>query len=232
MYIRQEATKHLYQYNGCDITFNSDYLTLESNHRKNYKIVNGQKIDFSSYDKSTLLPLYYQRIDSINEIYESYKNITANNKDYSQLAGGEIIHDTSTNEYHIWNHAKAVNVIDPEKGRLRGNMQYKEDKWYIQINPLNIVQKNEPKWTDVQQKETNRIPVELKQNPIPSEVLNKDTLEVPDNFNRGYVTWKWEETQNKEVKMKDKWIKIRVRYKGDKLAIISAIATLYSISYS
>nr|DAU17868.1 MAG TPA: hypothetical protein [Bacteriophage sp.] len=36
----------------------------------------------------------------------------------------------------------------------------------------------------------------------------------------------------KEAKMKDKWIKIRIRYTGDKLAIISAINTLYSISYS
>jgi hypothetical protein len=35
----------------------------------------------------------------------------------------------------------------------------------------------------------------------------------------------------KEVKLKDKWIKIRVRYKGDKLAIITAVKTLYSISY-
>ena len=34
------------------------------------------------------------------------------------------------------------------------------------------------------------------------------------------------------MKLKDKWIKIRVRYKGDKLAIITAIRTLYSASYA
>ena len=38
--------------------------------------------------------------------------------------------------------------------------------------------------------------------------------------------------QDKEVKLKDKWVKIRVRYKGDKLAIITAIRTLYSASYA
>jgi len=36
----------------------------------------------------------------------------------------------------------------------------------------------------------------------------------------------------REVKIKDKWLKVRVRYKGNKLAIITAIRTLYSISYS
>jgi hypothetical protein len=35
-----------------------------------------------------------------------------------------------------------------------------------------------------------------------------------------------------DVKLKDKWIKIRIRYTGNKLAIITAIKTLYSISYS
>nr|DAD58537.1 MAG TPA: hypothetical protein [Bacteriophage sp.]DAR22812.1 MAG TPA: hypothetical protein [Caudoviricetes sp.] len=32
--------------------------------------------------------------------------------------------------------------------------------------------------------------------------------------------------------MKDKWIKIRVRYTGNKLSIISAVRTMYSLSYS
>jgi hypothetical protein len=29
MYIRQEATKELYQYNGTDIVYDSDYKTLK-----------------------------------------------------------------------------------------------------------------------------------------------------------------------------------------------------------
>ena len=64
-------------------------------------------------------------------------------------------------------------------------------------------------------------------------------MDVPPSFEasgdsrgRGYTQWKWEESQNKEVKIKDKWVKIRVRYKGDKLAIITAIRTLYSASYA
>ena len=36
----------------------------------------------------------------------------------------------------------------------------------------------------------------------------------------------------KEVKLKDKFLKVRVRYKGDELAIIQALVTLYTISYA
>lgn len=236
MYIRQEATKELYQYNGSDITFDPDYSKLTSEHRKNYIVSNGKKQELDSYDRSTLLPLYYQRQDTINEIEDSYhlKN-DGENKDFSALSGGEIVHYKTLDEYRIWNHAKAVDITDPEKGRLRGNMHYKEDEWYVQINPLNIVEKNERQWEDLDGKNTNKVPVELGQNPIPSEVLKNNELEVPqtDSFkNRGYTTWGWNESQNQEVKMKDKWIKIRVRYTGNKLSIISAVRTMYSLSYS
>lgn len=236
MYIRQEATKELYQYNGSDILFNSDYVNLDSEHRKNYRIEEGQRIELKGYDRSTLFPLYYQRRDSINEIEDYYAGATAPSKDYSTLAGGEIIRYDTLNEYHIWNHAKAVDVSDPTKGRMRGNMQYKEDKWHVQINPLNIVQKNEPQWTNLDGNPTNCVPVELKQNPLPSDVLDPKTMQVPSSFEkgqgRGYVVWNWQESQIREAKIKDKWLKVRIRYKGNKLAIITAIRTLYSISYS
>ena len=236
MYIRQEATKELYQYNGSDILFNSDYVNLDSEHRKNYRIEEGQRIELKGYDRSTLFPLYYQRRDSINEIEDYYAGATAPSKDYSALAGGEIIRYDTLNEYHIWNHTKAVDVSDPTKGRMRGNMQYKEDKWHVQINPLNIVQKNEPQWTNLDGNPTNYVPVELKQNPLPSDVLDPKTMQVPSSFEkgsgRGYVVWNWQESQIREAKIKDKWLKVRIRYKGNKLAIITAIRTLYSISYS
>jgi len=47
----------------------------------------------------------------------------------------------------------------------------------------------------------------------------------------GYIdTSDW--TFRKEAKIRDKWIKIKVRYSGKNLAIIHSIATLYNISYS
>ena len=241
MYIRQEATKELYQYNGSDIVYDTEYSTLNSEQRKNYKMVNGQKVELDSYDKSTLMPLYYSRVDTVNEVEDYYKSKTSAGKNYNALAGGEIIRNKTLDEYRIWNHAKAIDITDPEEGRLRGNMQYKEDKWYVQINPLNIVQKNESKWgtediTGVGGSLSNdEIPIELGQSPIPDEVkesIKRDTQIPPNSEHRAIVKWGWNESQNKEVKIKDKWVKIRVRYTGNKLAIISAVSTLYSISYS
>ena len=40
------------------------------------------------------------------------------------------------------------------------------------------------------------------------------------------------EFRRKEARIRDKYCKIKVRYKGDKLAIITALNTLYSDSYA
>ena len=237
MYIRQEATKELFQFNGSDILFNSDYVKLDSEHRRRYKIENGNKIELQGYDKSTLFPLYYYRQDDFNNIEDSYhlKDGIPQSKDFSALSGAEIVHYDTLQEYRIWNHAKAINISDDTKGRLRGNMQYKEDRWHVQINPINLVQKNESDWLDHEGNVTTKVPVEVGQYPLPSDISNASQLSFPNSkglSDRGYTIWNWEESQNKEVKLKDKWVKIRIRYKGDKIAIITAIKTLYSASYS
>ena len=234
MYIRQEATKELYQANGFDVLYDRDYIDLQASHRPLYE---GAEIR-GLYDRSTILPLYYSRQDTINEV-EDYYHMKDNipTKNFSALAGGEIVKYNTLGEYRIWNHAKAVDL--QEGGRLRGNMQYREDKWNVQINPINVVYKNEKAWgsEDLGSRSnlnSNKIPIEIGQSPIPNEVLNYNggTLNIPENsLDRAIVKWNWEDSQMKEVKLKDKWIKIRIRYKGDKLAIITAIKTLYSISY-
>ena len=67
-------------------------------------------------------------------------------------------------------------------------MQYKEDKWNVQINPLNLVEKNEGNWVDLDGNSTKKVPVELGQSPIPNEVLTntngtpKTDLIIPDSF--------------------------------------------------
>lgn len=241
MYIRQEATKELYQENGVDISYDHDYYTLKAIHRHR-KDDNGNDVAGDNYDKSTLLPLYYSRIDTIDEIEDSYHRKTdeATGHDYSALAGGEIVRDETTKEYHIRNHAEAVNITDLSKGRLRGNMHYKEDKWYVQVNPVNIVQRNEGNWAaencvggeDI---DSSLIPIELNQNPTEKVLTqtNREEIKIPANSEkRAFSRWDDQSSQTREVKIKDKWVKIRVRYKGDNLAIISAVNTLFSISYS
>lgn len=234
MYIRQEATKALYQNLGSNITYNENYKNLQSVHRP---LIDDYGNEIKGlYDKSTLFPLYYSKQDRINTV-ENYYNLKDGlpNKDYSALSGAEVIYDNRFKEFRIQNHAKAEKI--DLGGRLRGNMQYKEDKWYVQINPLNLVQKNEPSWTISDLGNTvhdpNIIPIELGQSPVPKDIktleIAEQNLVEPD---RGVVVWAWEESQMKEAKLKDKWIKIRIRYDGTKLAVVNAVMTLFSISYS
>lgn len=224
MFIRQEATKDLYQYNGMDVSYDPNYVNLQEDHRT---IPDNPDV----FDKSTILPLYYSRQDSLNTI-EDYYHLKdgSNTRDFSALAGGEVVYYKDRDEYRLWNHAKAV---DLSKGRLRGNMQYKEDKWYIQINPINIVQKNESQWLDIDGNPTDKIPIELGQSPIPDQILDKNSqkLIVKDN-KRDIINWNWKDVDRKEVKIKDKWIKIRIRYSGKKLTLIQLINTLYNISFA
>ena len=56
MYYRQEATKELYQNLGSDILFNRDY----------------KETPLALNAKSTLFPLYYERIDTFDEIYSRF----------------------------------------------------------------------------------------------------------------------------------------------------------------
>ena len=241
MYIRQEATKELYQYNGSDIIYDHDYKNLKSEHRP---ITPGDP-NPRYYDRSTIFPLYYSRQDTINEIEDYYHLYGHKDKygerdpNYQAYAGAEIVRYENLDEYRIWNHAKAADIT--KEGLLRGNMHYKEDKWYVQINPLNFVQKNEPKgeWENIYRREGENleyiVPAECNLFPPPADVLDghgRREINLPEDWTRNVVSWKDYQRINQEAKIKDKFIKIRIRYSGKDLAIISAIRTLYSISYA
>lgn len=242
MYIRQEATKDFYQYNGSDILYNRNFLDLRGKQRdilRNWKPT-GQKV------KSTMFPLYYARVDTFNEIEDYYKGKTAPNKDYVNLSGSEIVYNEKLDEFRVWTHAKAADIKDPRIGRLRGNMNYQGDVWNIQINPIIFVQRNEPAWNTAKlTKETiDKVPISVGNSPIPNDLKGFDiTSETPvedympqDLIDLGYGpedidTSDWW-SGRKEARLRDKYIKIRVRYTGEELAIVTALKTLYTISYA
>ena len=74
-------------------------------------------------------------------------------------------------------------------GRLRGNMEYLEDCWDVQVQPPAIKY------------------AYLKNNEL--------TL-----------------SEAKQMKVRDKYLKVRVRYDGTQYAIINAIRTFFTISYA
>ena len=154
IYYRQEATKELYQNLGSDIIFNRNYTDT--------------KLDQKS--PSTLFPWYYERIDTFDKIYDNYQQKqSAFNKDYQNMTGTEVVYDDNLGEYSLVTHCKGADLT--EVGRLRGNMQYKEDVWEVEIRPINYVQKNESKWDKVPQIILNNIPNDIEKDEISSEDL-------------------------------------------------------------
>ncbi len=211
MWYRQEATKETYQNLGSDITY--DHLYNDSS----------RGVTLSRNAKSTVFPLYYNRIDSVDEIEDYYYTMTSpNDRDYARLSGSEIVRYEDLNQYNISTHVK--NLPIPRYGVIKGNSYYQEDEWYVQIPSINIAQKNEKTWQD------NKPPLVL--NWIPSD-LNKTEIsneDLPNTYNLGNVdTTGW--TYRQQAPMKDKYIKIKVRYTGNDLAIITGIMTTYRLSY-
>lgn len=114
--------------------------------------------------------------DFLNEIYL---------KDgYALVAPSTTTKYAKTSEHRILSIQSAQDI--KKVGLRKGNMQYKEDMWEVQIAPLRIE----------------------KTNPITK------TTEIV------------------ESKIRDKYCKIRVKYTGEQVAIITALNTLYTLSYS
>lgn len=211
MWYRQELTKNTYQKLGSDITY--DHLYNDSK----------RGVTPQQYPKSTIFPLYYNRLDSVNEIEDYYHSMRSpSDRDYSRLSGSEIVRYEDLNQYNIATHVK--NLPIPKHGIIKGNSYYQEDEWYVQIPSINIAQKNEATWKD------GKPPIVL--NWIPND-LDKTEIsdeDLPNTYNLGNVdTTGW--TYRQQVPMKDKYIKIKVRYTGNDLAIITGILTTYRLSY-
>lgn len=246
IYYRQEAIKALYQYNGSDILYDHDFT----------KLIPKQRIVTDEYGqyvkKATIFPLYYSRNDMFNYIEDYYRQLTSPNKDYVNLSGSEILHYDNEGEFRIWTHIKGTNI--KYKGRLRGNMWYNEDMWYVQIPSINVIEKNEDVWPsstktyiddDGTNKTIGKLPLPVLNSPVPNDILNTNITDndFPAELTElGYGTSdidlsEWSGNYNdsasmrEETKVRDKYVKIRIRYDGSSKVIIQAVRTMYSVSY-
>ena len=248
MYFRQEATKELYQNLGSDIifdryytdvtadkyTYEQSYRQLSEEYKNNYinfdRVYPIEQKNLVQQVKSNIFPLYYKKIDTYNNIYHNYEKMLGNGYDFKNLSGSEIKWNRNLNQFSVITHIK--NSPIDKVGRLRGNSRYKEGKWNIQIPSITFMQKNEEKW------ENDIPPIVINQSYIPQDItdniISKDKLPniyIQNEYIKDSIdTNGW--TFRKETKIRDKWIKIRVRYSGKNLAIIHSLVTLYNISYS
>ena len=242
MYFRQEATKELFQNLGSNIIFDRKYTdvqadryTQEQYYRggKDYKYKFGncypkESTRLVQQVKSTIFPLYYERNDTFYNIYDDYRVMDSDKlHDFVNLSGSEIKWNRDLNQFDIVTHIK--NTPIDKFGRLRGNSVYKEGKWEVQIPSIIFNQNNEDKWK-------NNIPyLVINSSNVPNDLqtsqISADKLPNTYRNDLGYIkAGDW--TARKEARIRDKWIKIRVRYSGKNLAVIHSLITLFNISYA
>ena len=99
-----------------------------------------------------------------------------------------LVEDEQLNEYRI--HTEQYGNNMKKYGRVRGNMEYLEDLWNIEIRPITF------RW----------IYLDPEENLIKSDLV--------------------------EARLRDKYIKIKVRYTGEDLVIIQAIQTMLDYSFA
>lgn len=210
IYYRQEKTKELWHKMGSLIKYSEPDQT-----------------DLNQQPISTYFPLYYKRNKfGLNIQYSVNDCIHSNLYDWRYLSGSELIKDEREHNYNIVTHIKCSNR--DKCSILYSNSEYVEDRWNIQIPLINMVQKNEPKWS-IPPLVIDYIPNDLKATDIDYNLLPKDYQKL-EYWPAGLDLNKW--TYNKQMPLRDKFIKIRIRYDGTEKAIISAIKTIYTESFA
>lgn len=204
MYYRQEATRELMKQQGSEIEYDDKYSNTE----------------LQKQNKSFVFPEYYKKEKPEYYMYEIYKQLTSDGKNYDNLSGTEVTHNKSTDQYNISIHVKNT-PIDKEN-RIRGNSQYKENQWDIQIPSIVFNEKNEKEW--------EKPPIVLPESTDQYDIKSTNIEKLPEGYTVENIdtidTW----SERKEAKIRDKYIKIKIRYSGKQLATIYSILTMYQIS--
>lgn len=147
------------------------YLEIELTDRK------GRKDRSYNLDQDDHWKTYRPQINDLPRQY-----------DYTFNTNETVVkYDDQLNEFRL--HDEQLGNDISKYGRIRGNMQYLEDYWNIEIRPINF------QWGYLQE----------------------------DEFKLKKLS---------ETRHRDKYIKVKVRYSGEDLALIQQIITLYDESYA
>ena len=110
-----------------------------------------------------------------------------------QFNNCKVVWDTNLNSYSLIINQECKNIENPKYGRRLGNIQYKEDSWYTNIEPI----------------------------------IYKERFKIEDKEEAIF-----KEGKEKSARIRDKYMKVRVKYTGEDLVIITALKTLYTLSYA
>lgn len=128
-----------------------------------------------------------------------------------------LVYDSQLNEYRVHTEQLGNNIW--KYGRLRGNMQYLEDLWRVEIRPVAFKYSYIKPEVD---EDGNYVYADDEKTLIPTEYYNeKEGRDL-------YIYF----TRIQETRPRDKYAKIKIRYSGEDLAVIQSIATIFNYSYA
>lgn len=107
-----------------------------------------------------------------------------------------VVWDDVLNQYSLITTQDCKNI--EEWGRRLGNIHYKEDSWYVTIEPIKY----------------------------------KEKYRINDGDVDDWSGIKEKYSKTKEARIRDKFVKIRVKYTGEDMVIITALRTILTPSYS
>lgn len=109
------------------------------------------------------------------------------------------------------------------------NCYYNEDSWYVQIPSINYYEKNED-WSQFKNdgKSLSRPPLNVVTDPLPELLQEQQSIEINPEYPIDLNNW----TTKKQTTIRDKYIKIKIRYTGDDFVVISGIINTFKESYN
>ena len=258
MYFRQEAMKALWQYNGADISYNRDFLKVQP--KQQFKSADFPHTYYTRQDTINDIEDYYIHLSY--PAGHDYRHLSGAEIVYYPTrqeyriwnhAKAVDIDDLSSDDSRSVIAANCKYLED--RWRITINPiiicyknEYKRDNGGVVIN--GNTNKYVSTWTS-----PNKPKLPVMNSPIPNQAYefiknNNNEVEIPEILtDLGYTeqdmdmrNWlndvdiyktSFGTAQNrKELDIKDKFVKIRIRYSGEELAVIDFLNTIYRISYA
>lgn len=198
--IEYEITGDVYKFNKAGIyrskEFGEDEFKREYNKPKVLKYSDVRSLEGTGLAKDDIKNgKYYQTSQNFIKVPHIENDGRITEKDNCTVEWDYVL-----NSYTLKSSQSCKNI--EEWGRRLGNIHYKEDSWYVTIDPILYEEKFAINGKEVQD----------------------DTYEaLKKKYPHKYV---------KQVKIRDKFMKVRVKYTGEDIVIITALKTLVTPSYS
>ena len=257
IYFRQEALKALWQHNGADLSYDRNFLKVQPKQQpRSADLIRNY---YARQDRVNSVEDYY--VGATTETKYDYRHLSGaeivyykNRNEYRiwQHAQAVDVNSLSQEDARSIIAGNCQYLEDRWKITINPILVCYKNEYNLRpsyVGGFAQITKDNTTWTTA-----NKPKLPVFNSPIPSKVydtirkknnevdfpkvlvdLGYDSTDIDDSAwitdNSIYGTNFGNAQNRKEVDLKDRFIKIRIRYSGDELAVINYLNTLYRVSY-